>query len=181
MRPLHVVDGAPGFEHGAGMRQRSKQGLVEQLVAQATDEGFGEGILHRLARRGVVPIDLVVVDPPQNGVRGELSAIVADDSFRLAALVERPIDLANYPQARDRRVGDERQAFARAIVDNNQDAHAAAVDKLISDKVERSALVRSLWHQHRRSCAQHPFAVATAADNEVLLAIEPEQAACGSR
>jgi hypothetical protein len=53
--------GTPSFQHGSGVRERAEQGLVEQFVAQAPDEGFGKGVLHRLARRDVVPGNLVIV------------------------------------------------------------------------------------------------------------------------
>lgn len=55
--------GAPCFEHGACMRERAKQGLVEQLVAPVADEGFHEGVLHRFAGRDAVRSDLVIVGP----------------------------------------------------------------------------------------------------------------------
>jgi hypothetical protein len=47
-----------------------------------------------------------------------------------AALAQESIELASDPHPRDRGVGDERQALARAIVDHDEDAQAAAVDEL---------------------------------------------------
>ena len=99
MGPFVVVIGTPGFKHGAGMREGAEQGLVEQFVAQAADERFSEGVLHRFARRDVVPGNLVIVGPSQDGVRGQLGAVVADDRLWLAALVEEPIELAGDPGA----------------------------------------------------------------------------------
>jgi len=52
-----VLFGAPGFEHGAGVRERA-----ENLIPQAADEGLG---------------DLVVVRPSQDDVRRELGAVIA--------------------------------------------------------------------------------------------------------
>ena len=63
---------------------------------------------------------------------------------------------------------------ARAGVDHGQDAHAATVDELIGDEVERPAVVRPLRNQHRRPRAQSPLAAAPPADHEAHLAIEPE-------
>jgi len=37
-----VVVDAPGIEHGAGLRQRREQRLVEALVPQPADEALGE-------------------------------------------------------------------------------------------------------------------------------------------
>src|SRR5689334_21627289 len=64
--PLVIVVGAPGFENSARMRKRPEQGLIEQLVTQAADEGFGKGVLHRLAWCDVVPGHLVIVGPLQD-------------------------------------------------------------------------------------------------------------------
>ena len=58
VRPIVIVIGTPVVEHDTSVLQRPEQGLVEQLVSQAADEGFGKRILHRLARRDVVPLDL---------------------------------------------------------------------------------------------------------------------------
>ena len=56
--------------------------------AQASDERLDKGILDRLARRDVVPVDLVIVGPLQDGVRGQLGAVVAHDRLGLAAFSE---------------------------------------------------------------------------------------------
>jgi hypothetical protein len=56
------IDVPLSFEHSAGMRERAEQGLVEQFVAQAADEGFRERVLHRLARRDVVPGNLAILE-----------------------------------------------------------------------------------------------------------------------
>jgi hypothetical protein len=42
--PLVVVIGTPSFQHGSSVRERAEQGLVEQFVAQAPDEGLGKGV-----------------------------------------------------------------------------------------------------------------------------------------
>ena len=48
MRSVMIVVETPAVEYDTGVRQRPEQGLVEQFIPQATDEGFGKGILHRL-------------------------------------------------------------------------------------------------------------------------------------
>lgn len=70
-----VVVRAPGRERGAGVVQGRKQRFVQKLVAQATVEALDEGVLGRLARRDVVPVDLAVVCEGQDGVRGELGSV----------------------------------------------------------------------------------------------------------
>src|SRR5262245_55027458 len=79
------------------------------------------------------------------------------------------------PDAGDRGVGHQRQAFARAVVDHDEDAQAAAIDELIGNEVERPAVIRPLWNCQWRPCAQSPLASAAPADHEALLAIEPKQ------
>src|SRR5215207_2600625 len=77
------------------------------------------------------------------------------------------------PQARDRGIGYERQAFARTVVDHRQDAQPPAIAELIGGKIERPAIVRQLRDEHRRSCPQGAFASAAAAHGQPLFAIEP--------
>jgi hypothetical protein len=91
MRALGVVVHPPSFKDGAHVRQRAEQRLIEQLVAQAADERFREGILYRFARRDVMPGDLVIVCPPQDGVRGQLGTIVTDDGSGLATLEQEAV------------------------------------------------------------------------------------------
>ena len=50
MRPFLVVIAPPCLQHGAGVRQRAEQRLVEQLVAQPAVEALDEAILLRLCR-----------------------------------------------------------------------------------------------------------------------------------
>ena len=50
-----------------------------------------------------MPSDLVIVRPSQNGVRGELGAVVADDRAGLAAAFDQQtIGVARSPFAEDR-------------------------------------------------------------------------------
>src|SRR5438477_13030372 len=63
VRAFGVVITAPGFQHHPGMRQRTEQGLVQQLIAQPPVEAFDEGVLHRLAGGDVMPGDLLTVRP----------------------------------------------------------------------------------------------------------------------
>ncbi len=67
-----VVVLAPGHERDAGVVQGRKQRLVQELVTQATVEALDEGVLHRLAGRDVMPVDLAVASEGQDSVRGEL-------------------------------------------------------------------------------------------------------------
>jgi hypothetical protein len=58
-----------------GHAAKTGTGSRSAVVTQAADEGFGKGVLHRFARRDVMPLDLVVVYPSQNGVRSQLGTV----------------------------------------------------------------------------------------------------------
>jgi len=57
MRPDVIVVVPPSVEHEADVGQRREQRFVEAFVPQAPVEAFDEAILHRLARRDVMPLD----------------------------------------------------------------------------------------------------------------------------
>ena len=111
----------------------------------------------------------------QDGVRGELGAVVADDHARPAARGDERLELARDPQPGERCVGDQGEAFPRAVVDHGQDPEAPAIGHLVGDEVERPALVGRHRDQHRRSRAHRPLAAAAAAHGQLLLAIDAEQ------
>jgi len=126
--------------------------FVEAFVAEATVEAaFDEGVLDRLSGRDIVPSDAAFLPPAQNGMRGELGAIVADDHQRPLASRDDGIEFARHPAAGDRGVDDQRQALAGEVVDNDQHPEAAAIGQHGGDKVEAPALIRSLWQRHRRA------------------------------
>ena len=56
--------------------------LVEAFVPQPTVEALDRPILHRLARRDVVPLDLALLLPSERRVRPEFGAIVRDNRRR---------------------------------------------------------------------------------------------------
>ena len=92
-----------------------------------------------------------------------------------AALGDDGIELASDPQARQRGVGDQRQAFAGEVVDDRQDAKPPAVAQLIVQEIERPALVGALRQRHRRPGAERPLAAAATAHLKPFLGIEPAQ------
>src|ERR1700730_19346600 len=75
----------PRFQLGAGVRQGAEQGLVQQFVAQLAVEALAEAVLLGLAGGDVMPADLALVGPFQDGVGRQFRAVVADDRRRLAA------------------------------------------------------------------------------------------------
>src|SRR6516164_3844192 len=123
-----------------------------------------------------MPRYLVIVGPTQNGIAGELGTVVTHDCPGRAALDEQPIELAGDPDARDRGIGNQRQALARAVIDDHQDAKPPTVDELIGCEVDRPALIRELRNGHWRTRPKGSLASASPAYHEPLLAIEPKQA-----
>ncbi len=72
MRPHLVEVMSPCFELGPGVAERAEQGLVQALVPQAPVEAFAETVLLRLAGGDVMPADLLLVGPFEDGVRRQL-------------------------------------------------------------------------------------------------------------
>ena len=48
-------------QRGAGMGHWREQGFVQQFVTQPSIEAFDEGVLRRLSRRDVMPVDFAFV------------------------------------------------------------------------------------------------------------------------
>ena len=63
------------------MWQGPEQRLVQQFAAQAAVEALVEVVLLGLARRDVMPAHAGLVGANQNGVQGQLRAVVADDGL----------------------------------------------------------------------------------------------------
>src|SRR3954449_761344 len=88
VRPHGVVVDAPGFDDLTRGRQAGEQMLIEALIAQSPDEALGKAVLHRLAWGDVMPQHAMLLLPAQDGVRGQLSAIVADNQLASSEMVE---------------------------------------------------------------------------------------------
>jgi len=99
VRPCRVVVGDTVADELAGVIEIEEQALVEELVAHPAVEALDEAVLHRFARRDGVPFDLMIRGPAEDGVRGELGAVVADDHSRLAASLDEHRQLAGDPSA----------------------------------------------------------------------------------
>ncbi len=97
---------------------------------QPAVEALDKGILRGFAWRDVMPVDMGAISPCEDGVAGKFAAIVADHHLRLAALAHQPVKFPRHTDAGERGVGHQRQALACAIIDNGQDAEAAAVGEL---------------------------------------------------
>lgn len=79
MRPDIVVIVSPKGQLAPCIVQAVEHSLVQELVAQAAVEAFDDGILLRLSRVDVMPLDIVVVCPFQDRPAGELGAVTPSE------------------------------------------------------------------------------------------------------
>src|SRR6185312_6675453 len=150
-----------------------EQVLVEALVAQPAVEALDEAILHRLAWCNVVPFDVAFLLPGQDGVRGELGAVVADDYARAASRLDDAVELAHDPWGSKRGVGHQPEAFPGEVIDQSEDAEAPATHQRVHDEVERPAQIPVLRDRHRRPSAQSPLAATAFAHGQPLFLVKP--------
>jgi hypothetical protein len=85
MRPLILT---PCFECVAGMRQRAKRFLIQQLIPEPVVDAFDYSPLARLAGCDVVPCDMMFVGPAPHRIGSQFDDIVRDGRHELAAMAE---------------------------------------------------------------------------------------------
>lgn len=129
---------APGPDQMAGMAQVGKQVLVEALFPQTAVEALHEAVLHRLAGREVVPLDLTFLLPFEDRVRGELGPIVVEHHERIPPHLGDPVQLAGDTLARQQCIDDRCQAFPAEVVDHAQNAEPATSSVRADTHVGRS-------------------------------------------
>src|SRR5271166_433291 len=168
-----VIVETPGFDDLARLLQASEQVLVQAFIAKTADKALCKAILHRLARRDVMPVDPALLLPFQDGVRGQLRAVVADNEAGIAAQLRDLVEFAGNANAGERDIGDEAYAFPVEIVDHRQDAKAPPIGERIRRKVQRPALIDPLRDRHRRPRSQSSLAAAALANGQALLFVEP--------
>ena len=133
------------------------QGVKEDTKGRV-DYHFNEGILLRLARIDVVPLDPVLAGRPQDRPAGELGPIVADDASRFAIEAHQRVEFARDPDARDAGVPHQAQVLAAGVIVDRQDAQPAGSAERIGHEVHRPAVVRPQRHGHRGTAAASPQA-----------------------
>jgi hypothetical protein len=119
-------------------------------------------------------IDLMIDCPSEDRVRGELGAVVGDDHLRLATDLDQHGQLAGHPSARDRGVGDRRQALSRHVIDDVENTEAPAESELVVD--ERPARVDPGLDQDRGAGSNGPPSGSALAHRQPFLPIEPVDA-----
>jgi hypothetical protein len=171
-----IVVADPGADLLARVVEAEKQRFVQELIAHAPVEALAEAILHGLARRDVTPLDLAVARKREDRVRGELRPVVGDDHARFAAPPDQRRQLPGDAIARDRRVGDRREAFARHVVDDVENAEPPATGELVMHEVQRPARVRLRLDKDRRPRSDRAAAGPALAHREPFLAVKPVDA-----
>ena len=172
MRSVPVVILLPCSDGGAGLSDRREQRLIQALVAEAAVEAFDEAVLHRLAGGDVMPVDLCLLAPFEDGHAGHLRSVVRDDRPRFSAFGDETIQLAGKPCPRQGCIGDQAQAFAGEVVNDGQNTKAATVGEGIADEVQAPALIGARGQSQRTPCPQGPLSAATLAHRQLLLPIE---------
>ena len=175
MRADGVVVVAPDGELPPSISEARKDFLVQQLVAQTPVEAFDEGVLGRLAGRDVVPGDAALVLPFEDGVTGQLAAVVADDRRGLAVQPDQGIELAHDAAPGERGVGDQREILAGAIVDDSEYAKAPPRLEDVREEVQGPALVGKRGHSERGSGARGPLAPAPAFHRQAFFLVQASQ------
>ena len=112
-----VVVSTPILAFSPGVVEAHEPVSIQTLGAELAIEALDEAILHRFARRDVVPFDVVLLLPSHDGVRGELGAVIADQHARVATEFGDAIELAHDPQAGERSVRHQAEAFSREVID----------------------------------------------------------------
>jgi hypothetical protein len=170
-RGVEVLD--PAGDDGAGVVHREEQMLVEAFVPHSPLETLGEGVLGRLARGDVAPVEPGRLGEGQNRRGGELGAIVADDRAGLAAPGDQRAYLPHNPFPGQGCVRDRGEAFLGHVVDDRQHPEPAPVGELVVHKVGRPPAVGTLRPRDRRARYRNPAPRPAASHRQALFAIEP--------
>jgi len=173
MKTLSMQRPLPSIE--IRMSQVAEHGLVEQLVAHPTVETFDETVLHRFAWRDVVPFDLVLGTPSQDGVTGHsvplsLTTMPGFPRRSIRAVSSRATrhpEIEGEPSRRHRFKADGerdcRETFTGDIVDHVEPPEALAVGELVVDEPKvceaKSSDQRALGRASTRIEARVPTAL----------------------
>ena len=173
MGPCRVVIDPPGFDDAPGITETVEEMLIEALVAQPAVEAFDEGVLCRLSRRDVVPLDAGLTDPSQDRMTGQLRPIVGDDHLRRTPLGDEAGQLPGDPHAGQGDIDDHGQGFPGKVIDNAERAEPAAIAEGIRHKVQAPSFIRLLRQEHGRTRTCRPLASASSLHGQSLLGIDP--------
>lgn len=150
MQSVSVVVVPPVVDNPAGMAIAGEQVLIEALVAQPANEGLDEPVLYGASRGDVVPVDLGILLPLQDGVRGQLSAVIGDNDVRVSRLTAEPIQLPRHANTGGLVVHHSDQALAVEVVHHAENVGASARLVASASLIALSTLAsrqRANWRQ----------------------------------
>ena len=82
----------------ASWRYDAEQCLVQLLLPQSSVEALNDVILPQLPGRDVMPFNLRLIAPGQNGVAGEFGSIVAGNHRWFSAFEDEVAEFARHPK-----------------------------------------------------------------------------------
>lgn len=148
MWPDRVVVYPPGFDDAPGVTETVEEMLVQALVAQPAVEALDEGVLCRLSRRDVVPLNAGLAHPFQDRMTGQLRAIVGDDHLRSTPPGDEPGQFPGDPHAGQGDIDDHGQGFPGEVVDHAERAEPAAIAESVRYEVQAPSLIRLFRQEH---------------------------------
>ena len=99
---MQVVIETPRLDLRPGTAERRERHLVERRVPEPAMEALDEAVLQRLAGRDAMPANRYARASDQDGHRGELGAVAADNGPRPARPSEERVEFPGPPEARQR-------------------------------------------------------------------------------
>ncbi len=75
MRAFGVVAGCPNGDDDTSMGQVAEYSLAEQFIPHPSVDTFDEAVLHRIARRDILPFNPLLGTLRQDGVRSQFRPI----------------------------------------------------------------------------------------------------------
>src|SRR3546814_4154550 len=96
VRPRLVVIFGPGRDHCAGMIEVEEQRLIQKLIAHPAIKALDIAVLHRLARRDIMPLDPDLAAPYEHRDRRQLGPVAAHEHPRSTSRLDTRSEEHNY-------------------------------------------------------------------------------------
>jgi len=140
MWPTEVAVGDPLRDLRFGVAEAEEQRFIEQFVAQAAIEALAKPLC--MGFPGAMKCQATVLSCAQASMARDVNSVPLSETIGLG-LPRRSTSAVSSRAARrpERGVGDGRQAFARHVVDDIENAEPSAVGELIVREVRRPASV----------------------------------------